>query len=186
MSVVRIATRYAKSLIEMAMEQGKLEQVYADMQSLHEAVKNRELQLMFKNPIIQADKKEAVVNALFGGKVDPLTLAYLSLLIRKGREQYLPEIVAEAISQYKKVKGVSVVRLTSAAPLDQATLDAIRDRLLASKTTADSLEIETAVDPSLIGGFVIQYDDKRYDASLASKLAKLRTEFTKNLYIREF
>lgn len=186
MSVVRIAGRYAKSLMEMAVEQGKLEQIYADMQTLREASKNRDLRLMLKSPIIHADKKEAIVKAIFDGKIDALTMAYLSLLIQKGREQYLPEIAAEAIHQYKKMKGITTVRVVSAAPFSQAALDAIRDRLLDSKTTADSLEIETSVDPALLGGFIIQYDDKRYDASVSSKLAELRNEFTKNLYIREF
>ncbi|MFN4081242.1 MAG: ATP synthase F1 subunit delta [Saprospiraceae bacterium] len=186
MSVIRIAGRYAKSLMEMAVEQGKLEQIYADMQALREATKHRELYLTLKSPIIHADKKEAIVKALFSDKIDALTLAYLSLLIQKGREQYLPEIASEAIQQYKKMKGITTVRVVSAAPLSQATLDAIRTRLLDSKTTADTLEIETSVDPTLLGGFVIQYDDKRYDASVSSKLAELRTEFTKNLYIREF
>ncbi len=70
MSVTRIATRYAKSLMELAMEQGKLTQVSADIISLNEASRNRDLYLMLKSPIINGDKKIAVLEAIFKGKLD--------------------------------------------------------------------------------------------------------------------
>jgi F-type H+-transporting ATPase subunit delta len=57
---------------------------------------------------------------------------------------------------------------------------------LASHTTSDQLEVETRIDPKLIGGFVVEFDDKRYDASVINKLNELRVEFKKNLYIKEF
>jgi len=107
MSVTRIATRYAKSLIELAIEQGKLEQVSADVNTLKAAAKNRDLYLFLKSPIIHADKKIAVLDAIFKGKVDDFTLSYLHLLVNKGREQYIPEIAAEYVSQYKVLKHIT-------------------------------------------------------------------------------
>ncbi|HNL38799.1 MAG TPA: ATP synthase F1 subunit delta, partial [Saprospiraceae bacterium] len=105
MSVTRIATRYAKSLIDLAVDQNKLEVVSNDVHTLRDAAKNRDLYLLLKSPIVHADKKTAVLDALFKGKVDDLTLAYLHLLINKGREGYIPEIAAEFVSQYKTMKG---------------------------------------------------------------------------------
>ena len=94
MSVTRIATRYAKSLIELAVEQGKLAQVNADIQVLQQAVRNRDLYLMLKNPVITNDRKAAAMDALFKSQFDSLTMGYLKLLITKNRENYLPEIAA--------------------------------------------------------------------------------------------
>lgn len=186
MSVTRIATRYAKSLIDLAIEQGKLPQVSADVQTLAAAAKNRDLYLMLKSPIISNDKKNAALNALFGDKMDSLTMAYLTLLVNKNREGYLPEIAAEFAVQYKAMQGITTVKVTTAAPLSDAVLADLKARLVSSGVTNPNLDIETRVDADLVGGFVLEFDNKRYDASVANKLAELRSEFTKNLYVREF
>lgn len=186
MSVTRIATRYAKSLLELAVEQGKLEQVQADMQTLHAASQNRDLHLFLKSPIIHADKKIAALDALFKGKLDTMTMLYLQLLVNKGREGYLPEITAEFATQYKVMQKITAVTVTSAAPLSEAVLADLRKKLLSSGATSENLDITTKVDPALIGGFVLEFDNKRYDASVAHKLEVLKTQFTKNLYVKEF
>ena len=186
MSVTRIATRYAKSLIELAISQSKLEQVSADISTLQGAAANREFYLFLKSPIIHADKKMAVLNTLFKEKMDALTLAYLSLLVNKGREMYLPEIAAEFAIQYKALKHITSVTVTSAVALSDAVLNGLRQQLLASGVTTENLDIITKVDPDLIGGFVLEFDNKRYDASIANKLAELKSDFMKNQYIREF
>jgi F-type H+-transporting ATPase subunit delta len=186
MSVTRIATRYAKSLIDLAAEQGKLQQVSADLGKLSEAAKNRDLYLMLKSPIISADKKNDVLKALFGGNMDSLTMAYISLLVNKGREAYLPEIAAEFAAQYKALQKITTVKVTFAAPIGDAVIADLKARLVKSGITHPNLEVETSVDPDLIGGFVLEFDDKRYDASVANKLAGLKAEFTKNLYIKEY
>ena len=186
MSVTRIATRYAKSLLELAIDQQKLDPVYADINTLRSATKNRDLYLMLKSPIVNADKKIAALNQLFKGDLDSLTMAYLELLVNKGREQYVPEIAAEFIHQYNVLKKITTVRVTSATPLDESVLADLRKKLLNSGVTTENLDIEVLVDPKLIGGFVLEFDNKRYDASVANKLAELKADFLKNTYIREF
>ncbi len=186
MSVTRIATRYAKSLIELAITQGKLEQVSADVHSLKAAAQNRDLYLFLKSPIIHADKKNAALEAIFKGKVDSLTLSYLNLLVNKGREMYIPEIAAEFAEQYKLLKKITSVRIVTASPLSEEVLAELKKKLLASGITSENLDIETKVDPELIGGFVLEFDNKRYDASAAHKLDELKASFSKNLYIKEF
>jgi F-type H+-transporting ATPase subunit delta len=186
MSVTRIATRYAKSLMDLAIEQGKLSQVSADMQVLGAAAHNRDLVLMLKSPIIHTDKKNAVMDALFKGQFDVLTMTYLQLLINKGREGYIPEIAAEFASQYKAMQKVTTVTVVTASEMSDAVMADLKKKLLGSDVTSDNLEIITKVDPALIGGFVLQFDNKRYDASVAHKLEVLKSTFSKNLYIKEF
>jgi F-type H+-transporting ATPase subunit delta len=186
MSVTRIATRYAKSLIELAIEQGTLEQVYSDITLVNQAVTNRDLYLMLKSPIIHGDKKDAVLEAIFSNKVGKLMMAYLRLLVNKGREMYIPEIAQEFDNQYKVLKKITSIRVTTAAPLSPEVLDDLRKKILATGVTTENLDIETNVDAKLIGGFLLEFDNKRYDSSVAHKLEALKSQFSANLYIKEF
>jgi F-type H+-transporting ATPase subunit delta len=185
MSVIKIATRYAKSLIELAIEQGKLEQIHADVVLIGKTSQNRDLAMMLKSPIIHSDKKDAVLDALFNGKVDVLTIAYLRLLVAKGREMYIPEIAAEFENQYKILKKITSIRVTTATPMSDGMVEDLKKKILATGATTEHLDVETLVDPALIGGFLLEFDNKRYDASVAHKLDQLKTEFSKNLYIKE-
>ncbi len=181
----RIATRYAKSLLDLAVEQGKLEAVAIDMATLATVSKNPDLAAMLKSPIIPADKKSAVLGAILKGKVDDLTIAYLNLLTNKGREPFLADIAAEFGNQFKHLKKITSVRVTSAVPMTDSVLADLKKKILASGATTENLEIQTQVDPELIGGFVLEFDNKRYDASVAYKLETLKNQFSKNLYVRE-
>lgn len=183
MSVQRIASRYAKSLIELSQEQGKLDRVLEDLESFKAVAANRDFYLLMKSPIVNADKKLSVIKALFEGRYDDLTLAFLRILITKGREMYLPEISEEFLHQYKKIKHVSTVKVTTAKPMSAEALEALRKKLEASTETDDKVEIETAVDESLIGGFVLEFDDKIYDASVQQKLDELKRGFKNNLFL---
>lgn len=186
MSVIRIATRYAKSLMDLAIEQGKLDQVSSDIQLLSETTRNRDFYLLLKSPIVHADKKKAILDAIFKGKLDTLTLAYLHLLVDKSREVYAPEIASEFIHQYKQLKKITSVTVTTATEMSEAVQAELRKKLLASGITTENLEIISKIDPDLIGGFVLEFDNKRYDASVAHKLEELKSDFAKNLYIKEF
>lgn len=185
MSVQRIATRYAKSLLDLAVERGNVEEVFQDVQVFNEALKNRDFYLALKSPIISGPKKVSILNALFGESFSELTIAFLKILVKKGREPYIPDITREFNSQYKKMKHISSVRITTAQPLSESALNDILEKLKASSSTDQEVEIDTHVDPKLIGGFIIQFDDKIFDASVHTKLEELRKEFKDNLYISQ-
>ncbi|MEZ4984940.1 MAG: ATP synthase F1 subunit delta [Saprospiraceae bacterium] len=186
MSIQRIATRYAKSLLDLSQEQQKLERVMEDMTAFKKATENRDLYLMLKSPVINAPKKTAILEAIFGGKVDELTMAFLRILVSKGREPFLPEIAEEFIAQFKKINHISTVKVTTATALSADALKALQQKLEASDATDQSVEIETAVDPALIGGFVLEIGDKIYDASVAQKLEELKRTFRGNNFKAAF
>ena len=100
MSITRIASRYAKSLLDLSLEQNKLEKILEDIKLFQAYLGNRDLVLMFKSPIVNVGKKKAVVKALFDGKLDPLLLSFFDIILRKNREMYLPEIANEFVHQY--------------------------------------------------------------------------------------
>lgn len=186
MSNHRIAARYTKSLIALAVERNELEVVYSDMQLISRVLQNRDFYLLMKSPILTMGKKLAIVNAIFEGKVSTLMQRYLQLLIQKGREAHLPEIVQEFFNQYKAIRRITSVRIVSASPLSDGVIEQIKQCLQASGLAAENLEIAQRIDPSLIGGFILEFDDKRYDASIASRLTALKAEFSQNQYVREF
>ena len=185
MSVTRIASRYAKSLIDLAKEQSKLDKVLEDIQSFKKAVSNRDLYLLVKSPIVNTDKKAAIFKELFENKYDKLTTSFFGIILRKGREAYLPEIAAAFEKQYKALKGITEVTITTSSPLSAAELKRIKEKLLESDITAESIEFSTVVDPEIIGGFVIKIEDNLYDASVARKLMELRKEFSDNKFVKE-
>jgi F-type H+-transporting ATPase subunit delta len=186
MSVIRIASRYAKSLIDLAVEQDKLERVLEDVKTFQKAVSNREFYLLLKSPIINATKKQQIFKALFGDKFDEMTSAFFKIILTKGREAYLPDIADEFVNQYKDIKHISTVRLTTAVPLGAETISRLKQKLVASSATEDHVELVTKVDPDILGGFVIEFDDKLYDSSVTHKMELLRKEFAKNLFVKSY
>ena len=186
MSVIRIASRYAKSLIDLAVEQDNLERIREDIGTFQEAVKNRDLYLLLKSPIINAGKKQQVLDAIFGDRLDKTTNAFFRIILNKGRESVLPEIANAFVDQYKAIKHISTVKLTTATKLSDDTIERIKAQLTSSAATDSNIDLVTETNPDILGGFVIEFDDKLYDASVSHKLDQLRKEFSNNQYVKNF
>jgi F-type H+-transporting ATPase subunit delta len=183
MSVYKIASRYAKSLLDLAIEQGRLEQVHNDMLYCHALLKaSREFVLLLKSPLITADKKISIVHQLLGEKVNPLTLSFFDIMIRKGREAYLVDIVKAFKEQYNRKKEITPVKIKTAVQPDESFIHKVIEKLK-KEAGLKNVEVNTEVNPDLIGGFVIQYEDKMIDASIAKNLKELKKELSDNKYI---
>ena len=95
----RLASRYAKSLIDISIEQGQLETVYKDMLFLQDVIKgNRDFLNLLRSPVVKGDTKGKIVDAVTAGRVSVLTASFNKLLIAKGRESDLPEIITNFIN----------------------------------------------------------------------------------------
>jgi len=186
MSAQRIASRYAKSLIDFGNEKGQLETIATDMKWFLEAVKSRDLLNLLKSPIVSIGKKRDVFDAIFKPNLSETTNTFFNIILTKGREAIIPEIAVEFDLQYKSLKHVSTVKLTTAAPLTEEMVKQIEAKLLASNATDEKIELETAVNPDIIGGYVIEIGDKLYDDSIAYKLNKLKKEFSDNKYVKAY
>lgn len=186
MSATRLATRYAKSLIDLAVEKQIIEEVNQDIETLNAATDNsRDFYLMLKSPIIDADKKKKVIEKAFSGRISKMTENFLDILIRKGREGYLPDIIDDFIKQYNKKKGITPVSITTAQPISEELQNKIINDLKQS-AGLEIIELTTKTDESLIGGYILKYDDKMIDTSVARGLSILKDEFDNNEYIRKF
>lgn len=179
----RLATRYAKSLLTLAIERGQLESAFKDMEYLQSVTKqNREFVVVLRSPVISPDKKEAILESVTKGKISELSLQFVRLLIRKGREINLPEITNAFIDQYKAHKQIHIMTLTTATPISDEVKQAIVDQVKA-QTSLKNIEVTTAIDESLIGGFVLQIGDTLVDASIAYDLNAIRKQFLNNDFI---
>jgi F-type H+-transporting ATPase subunit delta len=125
----------------------------------------------------------SILKEIFEGKLDELTMAFVNIITKKGREAYLPEINEEFIAQHRALNRISKIRVTTAEKMSDSDLASIKAKLQASTVTLDNLEIETKIDPSIIGGFVIEIGDKLYDASVSHKLDELKKQFSSNDYV---
>lgn len=179
----RLAARYAKSLLDLSIEKGQLEQVYADMQWLQGVCKsNRDFVNMLRSPIINNEVKGKIVSAVTASQLSELTNAFNKLLVNKSRESYLPEIISAFIQSYKDRKGIKTIHLTTATP----ATDEIKQSIIAQvKKTGGYTDVELMekVDPSIIGGFVLQVDDKLVDASVMYDLKSIAKQFENNDFI---
>lgn len=179
----RLASRYAKSLLDLAVEKGQLEKVYADMLYLQQLTKDsREFLNLLRSPIVSSEKKLTTVDAVIGKNVSELTAAFTRLLINKNREAELPEIIVAFIKQYKEKKGIHTVKLTTAVPVSEAVKNQIIDQVKRTSGMQD-IEVESIVDPNIIGGFVLQTGDKLIDASIAYDLKHVSRHFENNDFV---
>ncbi len=184
MSVARIASRYAKTLVDLSIQQNKLDRVLEDVESFNTISKeNKDFHNFLKTPIIHKDKKQGIIKKLFESSYDDLTMKFLLLLIAKQREKFLPEIADEFILQYKALKHITTVKVTSAVELSKDVLAKIEKKLKEGDLAGEKVEFETKVDPSLIGGVIIEFNDRVYDASVGHRLDKYKKNFGENLYV---
>jgi len=171
----RAATRYAKSLIELAQEKDQLDAVFADMQLISVTISDsHELTLLLKSPIVKGDKKDKALNKIFAAQIGEISNRFISILTKKKREELLEDISNEFIAQYKKLKGQVVANVTTAIPLDGPTKTKILD--LIGSYVEGKVELVESINPGIIGGFVIRIGDKMIDASIAKKLNDLKKE----------
>jgi F-type H+-transporting ATPase subunit delta len=181
----RVAARYVKSLLGLAVEKGVLEDVHRDMQLFSRVCKeNRNFVAMLRSPVIRHENKRAILQKLFSGKVNALTMAMISLITQKNREPILPTMASEFHNGYNAYKGIGKAFLTTTVPPDKELLELMEalSKKLANKQT---IELETSVDSNLIGGFVLNVGDRQIDASIRSKLRKMDLKFEENYYTKQ-
>ncbi|GAA4301988.1 ATP synthase F1 subunit delta [Compostibacter hankyongensis] len=180
----RLASRYAKSLIDMAIETNQLEAVYWDMQLLQAVCKsNPDFTALLRSPIIKADKKEKIFRAIFGDRLTLLSAKFSELLMQKGRELFLPEIAGAVIRQYQQIQHIRKIKITTAVAVDDS-LKADIVKHIRAETPLDKVDLEAEVDDSLIGGFVLEMENTLFDASILRDLKDIRQQFDKNVYVR--
>jgi F-type H+-transporting ATPase subunit delta len=179
----RLATRYAKSILDLAKEHKQLDTVYTDMQYINQlCATSKEFVNLLKSPIIKGDSKQNVLDAVTNGKIGNITQGFNKLLVAKHRENVLPEIATAFIDQYNQINGIHKVKLTTAQPLSAETKAQLVAKIT-SETSMQNVEIETLSNEELIGGFVLEYNNNLVDASILRDLKDIKKQFMNNEFV---
>jgi len=176
MSENKAGSRYAKSLLDLSVEQNVLEEIRNDMVLIEQVIsQNSELEAILHNPVIPLDKKYAILEGVFNKNVHAITKSYLKLVVSKGRAAILFDTTKAFIRQYNEIKGIVTAEVTSATELTEANIAEI-EALVKKETGAKEVKINKKLNEKLIGGFILKVGDKQFDASISGSLNKLKKE----------
>ncbi len=169
------ARRYADAAFEIGRADGTLDEWERDLLTLREALGNEQLRRVVQHPAIPFAEKERVLRQVASGVArEPLSLALL--MVRRGRPGAIDAMVDRFRELVRRERGISLAEVRTALPLDEEERTAIAARLRA--LTGDRIEMNEVVDESLIGGVSVRIGDQLYDASVRSRLERLRARLT--------
>lgn len=172
-----IAVRYAKAFLESAIQLKKEDAVYEEMQTLAENyLQVPRLRFTIDNPTLAADKKMALLKTACGGDINDLTIRFLELVLKEGREVEMQFMATAYLTLYRKHKNIIRGKLTTAVPVSAET-EAKMKQMVESRTHGN-VEFNTEVDPDIIGGFILEYDTYCLDASVRTKLKGILQQLT--------
>ena len=178
MDIGVISVRYARALLKSATEQNLDDAVYQEMQLLAKSyIDVPQLRHTIDNPMLPKDQKQELLMTAVGGQPTPLTRAFIALVLKEDREPVMQFIANSYVTLYRQQKNVIRGRLITAARVSPATEQKMR-QMVESKTNG-TVEFETEVNPDIIGGFILEYDTYRMDASVKAKLNNILTQLRK-------
>lgn len=168
----KISVRYAKALFESALDYNILDQIRNDMVDVQTISLVPEFQKLLLSPIINESQKNKILEELLKSRAQSLTMSFMSLLIRNGREQYIPAIARNFADLYRHHKGIKAATFITATQVS----DAIEKRVekIIKEAMKSEVEMKSESNEDLIGGFIIRIENRQYDASVASSLKRVK------------
>lgn len=186
MSDIKVASRYAKALLELSVEKNQLEVVMGDVrQLLSIASENRDFVLMLDSPIVSTDKKMNILKSLFEKTVNKITLTFYEIVTRKNRSNVLLSTAKEFQRQYNLHKGIQVAEVTTTFPLTPDLKKSFVE-IVKEISGLDKVELVEKINKDLIGGFVLKVNDKLLDDSISGKLRTLRLKFAQRYFVKTY
>jgi F-type H+-transporting ATPase subunit delta len=170
----KISVRYARALFQSALDHKILDKVSRDMILLSEVCSLPEFRDLLGNPVIFPSKKTVIIHNTIGKNLEKISYALIDLVIRNGRESFLPAIVREFVRETKEYKGITETVLTTAVKVDAKIVKQVSD--IVSDAFKTKVELKEVIDRDIIGGFVLRIEDNYIDASVRNKLRKIKKE----------
>jgi F-type H+-transporting ATPase subunit delta len=168
-----ISVRYAKAVFNLGKEQDMLSLLKNDMEVISAACKQSvEFNQLLSSPVIPASKKVKLLRQIFSQSVTAVTMNLLELLSKNKRETFLESICRNVLAMIRKEKNIKTAVVTTARELDQENIGQIIKIL--EKELGASVELTERVNQKIIGGLILSIDDKQYDASVATRIKKIR------------
>ena len=182
MKDARAALRYAKAILNLAKDSDSETAVNNDMSLITATIaENKDLAVMLKSPIVKATDKINVLNALFEGKVNTITLGLFHLLKDNKRIAMLKSIAKKYAIVFNHLKHTQVATVTTAVALTEEVERLVLDKIVT--LTGKKADLENVINPAILGGFILRVGDVQYDASISNYLNELKKEFDNSHYI---
>ena len=180
----KITTRYAKSLLDLAIEKNQLKECYNDLIAIDTlCTDSSDFTLMLKSPIINTSKKLTIIKSLFEKKLSKTTYLFIELITKKKRESLLHAISKNFIDLYKSCHKIITASVTTTIPLDKDLKEKVVS-FVKSKMDMD-VELIEQINQDIIGGAIIKVGDFQIDDSVKKQLKELRNSYNKNLFIKD-
>lgn len=177
----KLANRYAKALFDFAKEKDEIEAVNSDLASIRSTLnENSELRVILNSPVIAPNNKHTVFSKIFESAISKTSFVFLDVIIRKKREPALDSICDEFQKLYNEFHNIKVVTLTTAQKISDELVEEIKKMI--AEQTHHSIIIKQVIQPEIIGGIILKMGDFYFDASIMSKINKLKQEFSHNIY----
>tara|TARA_B110000046_G_C12863647_1_gene342952 strand:- start:12 stop:569 length:558 start_codon:yes stop_codon:yes gene_type:complete len=181
----KITTRYAKSLLDLAIEKNQLKECYNDLIAIDTLCSDSsDFSLMLKSPIINTSKKLTIIKSLFEKKLTKTTYLFIELITKKKRESLLHAISKNFIELYKLHHKIITASVTTTTPLEKDVKDKVIS-FVKNKTDND-VELIEEINQDIIGGAIIKVGDFQIDDSVRKQLKELKNSYNKNLFIKDF
>lgn len=168
-----VARRYARALFDLAREKGLLEQVANELELVAKMIESDGyLRAIMNDVLISPVQKHNLIEKIFGGKVSPLVLNFLFVVVRKRREAHIPDMYRVFMDLANEAQGVVEVEVRSAFELPEDTIRNLEGKLVAK--LGKRVKFQTQVAPELIGGLVVRVGDTLMDGSIRTRLRRMR------------
>ena len=178
----QISVRYAKALFKSAQESDQADKIFADMEMMLDTCKVKEFKEMLEMPVISSEQKYKITIEVFKARISALTESLIKLVMDNRRENYLPGIARHYLALYKKHKGIKTASILTATTIDDSALKRLKE--IVKKALKADVDLSSAVEESVIGGFILTVEDQQYDASVASGLKKMKKQLLETSVIK--
>jgi F-type H+-transporting ATPase subunit delta len=170
------ARRYAEAAFEIGRADKKLDAWERDLATLGELLEHGELRRLLEHPAIPFARKEKVMRQVVEKDVSPEALSLVLLMVRRGRPGAIGRMIEHFGELLRRERGIVLAEVRTALPLGDEQRKSLEDRL--AEITGDRVEMNEVVDEALIGGIAVRIGDRLYDASVRSRLERLRARMT--------
>ena len=172
-----IAQVYARSLFQVAREQGKLDVVREELGQVSEVLQSdHDMRLFFFSPYFSTEEKREGLRQTIEG-ADPVTMNLLDVLVENHRLPVVPRIQREYERLWRDANDLLPVTVTSAVELDDAVVTRISEEI--GRQTGRTVELTRTVDPSIVGGFIVRVGNSILDSSIKNRLENLRKQIVR-------
>jgi F-type H+-transporting ATPase subunit delta len=170
----KISVRYAKALLQAAEEAHSEDAVRSDMASLLACVNSsQDFKALLESPVVADSKKVEIFDNLFKEHFNALTVEFFKVLVKNKRENFLRMVCLNFAEFYARSKNIKRVQITSAVETSGQLKERVK-QLALEVGGGSNVELSVKIDPAIIGGLIVQVDDKVYDASVRTQLAKIK------------